>query len=53
MCIYAIQNINVYKNVLNDIINLCNGADAHYVIVCGDFNTDLSRMCYFTSYFME
>ncbi len=37
------QNIIEYKSVLNDIITLCNGADAHYVIIRGDFNTDLSR----------
>ncbi len=34
------QNIIEYKSVLNDIITLCNGVDAHYVFVGGDFNTD-------------
>ncbi len=47
------QNIIEYKSVLNDIITLSNGADAHYVIVGGDFNTDLSRTFYFTRHFME
>ncbi len=47
------QNIIEYKSVLKDIITLCNGADAHYVIVGGDFNRDLSRISYFTRHFME
>ncbi len=47
------QNIIQYKSVLNDTITLCNGADAHYVIVGGDFNTNLSRTSYITKTFME
>ncbi len=47
------QNIIQYKSVLNDTITLCNGADAHYVIVGGDFNSDLNRTLYFTRYFMQ
>ncbi len=47
------QNIINYKSVLNDIITLCNGADAHCVIVGVDYNTDLSRTSYFTRQFIE
>ncbi len=37
------QNIIEFKSVLKDIITLCNGANAHYLIVSGNFNIDLSR----------
>ncbi len=40
------QNIIENKSILNVIITLCNSADVHYVIVGGDFNTDLSRTSY-------
>ncbi len=44
------QNIIEYKSVLNNIIILCNGANANYVIVGGGCNTDLSGT-YFTRLF--
>ena len=41
-------NLLEYSNALNDITTICNSVDVNYVIVGGDFNTDLKRRSYFT-----
>ena len=40
---YDKTNLGLFEQELNVIKQVCNEQDAHYVIVGGDFNTDLSR----------
>jgi hypothetical protein len=40
---YNINNLDLYREVLSDISDACNAHDVDYMIIGGDFNTDLRR----------
>jgi len=43
--LYDYSNLDIFQNILNDISYTCSEhEDIDYVIIGGDFNTDLSRM---------
>ena len=43
------ENLSTYQDVLAEISHICNNEDAQFVIVAGDFNTDMERRTMFVN----